>query len=380
MATIGVDVSDLCTGRADGTTRATAELVRRLPALMSDHGWKYLAPCSAPSTFSAPTFSGNKLSSPQWVCSPWPKYWTQLRLPLSLYQEKIDLLFMPIQQLPILRPGRMGTVAIIHDLAIHYYPEQFTFKDWWLLRLFSAQAAREADHIIVVSQATADDVARWYGRTDNVHIIHHGVDHSHFHSSTAAERARAWSRLRQHYGDLEKGYLLYVGQIQPRKNLICFIEACEQLPAKQGRQQLVIVGGEGWLQKPILARIRQSKRQRDILVLGRVPDDLLPALYWHASVFVLPSLYEGFGLPIVEAMASGCPVVTSNVSSMPEVAGGAAVLIDPFKVESIRQGIIEAEVRRSDLIAKGLVRAKQFTWDKTAAATANVLRLVDAKT
>jgi alpha-1,3-rhamnosyl/mannosyltransferase len=137
----------------------------------------------------------------------------------------------------------------------------------------------------------------------------------------------------------------------------------------------VVAGGHGWLQEPILRKIKESSRRNDILQLGSAPEGLLPALYWHASVFLFPSLYEGFGLPILEAMASGCPVVTSNVSSMPEVAGeGNVVLVDPYHVEDIASGVMQAWEGRAGFVARGLVQAMRFSWDRTAQQTLNVLK------
>ncbi|PIT98341.1 MAG: glycosyltransferase family 1 protein [Candidatus Andersenbacteria bacterium CG10_big_fil_rev_8_21_14_0_10_54_11] len=372
---IGLDVSDLATGRADGTTRYTQELAIRLPVLAPAHEWHY---------FSPGKFSSRHLaSSPNVHISPWPKYWTQLRLPWDLYRVRPDVLLMPIQQLPYLRPGNMGTVAVIHDLAVHYFPEQFTRKDWLLLHTFSAQAAREADQLICVSQATADDVTKFYGRTENVHVIHHGLNQEQFRLPFDGERERSRDFLLQKYPSLQQPYILFVGQIQPRKNLVRLIEAFEQLAGGDDAIHLVIAGGHGWKNESIKQRARTSPIAARIQMIGRVPDELLPALYWQAEVFVLPSLYEGFGLPLLEAMACGCPTVTSNVSSLPEVArigpgfsesdSYAAQLVNPFVVEEIASGIQEARVNRGRLRQLGLQRAGEFSWEKTAQQTRRVL-------
>ncbi len=342
---IAFDVSDLCTNRADGTTRYTKELAARLPELAADHTWRLFGPCAP-------------------YGSPWPKYWTQTKLPIDLYCGRTDVLFMPIQQLPIIRP-RMKTVAVVHDLAFHYYPELFTFKDWALLHLFTAQVAREADRIIAVSHATADDLDRFYGRGKNVSVVHHGVDLERFSQSVRNSEAKVPDTL--------KPYVLFVGQIQPRKNIVRLVEAFERLAEQDRELHLVIAGGHGWLQEPILQRIKQSPQYMRIKVLGPVADDHLPGLYAHAEVFVLPSLYEGFGMPVLEAMAAGCPVVTSTVSSLPEVAGEAAVLVDSTSVPAIADGIQRARQHRSELIARGRQRAAEFTWEKTARATLRVL-------
>lgn len=364
MTKIAFDVSDLCTARADGTTRYTRELAKRLPQLAPKDQWLFHAPCA-----ESPDL---KHKNTTWIASPWPKYWTQLRLPLALQQNPADVLFMPIQQLPYIRP-KMKTVAVIHDLAIHKFPQQFRRKDWLLLHVFSAQAARQADDIIAVSQATADDIKKYYGRGKRVHVIHHGLDHDRFCLPTAAERAQSWSQLKNIYPWLRQPYILYVGQIQPRKNLLRLIAAFEKLNHKKSDLNLVIAGGHGWLNAPIMERAKKSPASKNIFMPGAIPDELLPACYWHAAAFALPSLYEGFGMPILEAMACGCPVVTSNVSCMPEVAEEAAVLVDPLDADAIADGITQAITYAPDWRAAGLRRAKQFSWETTASQTLSVL-------
>ncbi|MGH9856422.1 MAG: glycosyltransferase, partial [Acidobacteriota bacterium] len=167
---IAFDASDLVTGRADGTTRYTLELLRHLPRLGKDHHWHLLAPGHM-SRWAKKEL--DKLpKNVTWHASPWPKFWTQMRLPLELFRLRPDVLFMPIQQLPVIRPWKMKTVAVAHDLAFHLYPEQFTYKNWLLLHVFTAQAVREADDIIAVSEATAQDITHYYGRKKRVHVIH----------------------------------------------------------------------------------------------------------------------------------------------------------------------------------------------------------------
>lgn len=365
---IGFDASDLSTGRADGTTRYTRELARRLPSLAPEHVWIFFGPSERPAEVA-------ESDTVHWRGSPWPAAWTQTRFPLELVRWHPDVLFMPIQQLPYLRPGRMKTVAVIHDLAVHLYPEQFRYKDWLLLHAFSAYAARAADMIIAVSQATADDVAHFYGRREGVRVIHHGVDHDRFRPPTDGERGQM-RQLTSAFPHIKQPYLLYVGQLQPRKNLINLVEAFTQLKSRQLNLSLVIAGGHGWLQEPILQAIKRSPAARDIVLTGVVTDEQLAQLYWRAEAFVLPSLYEGFGMPLLEAMASGCPTVCANTSSLPEVAGEAAVLVDPLRVESIVSGIEEAQRRREELTEAGVNRAREFTWEKTARETLAVLMSV----
>lgn len=347
--------------RADGTTRYTLELAKRLPRISPEYQWLYFGPCE----FKNPN-DQIPMTNVQSIPSPWPRFWTQTRLPRDLYRYKPDVLFMPIQQIPFLRPKKLKIVAVVHDLAFHIYPEQFTYKDWMLQHVFTAYVARKADKIIAVSQATAGDIEKYYGRTENVHVVHHGLDHAFFTSqeSASADTSEVVPA---------RPYLLYVGQIQPRKNLIRLIQAFEILHEKEKDLKLVIAGSHGWLNGPIYRYINQSPVRENIIQAGRVGDDELRSLYSHAEVFVLPSLYEGFGMPILEAMACGCPVVTSNVSSMPEIAGNAAVLMDPKSVESIAAGIQEARKKRRELIELGLERVKEISWEKTVWQTSTLL-------
>lgn len=368
---IGFDASDLCTARADGTTRYTYELLKRLPQRTPEHTWHVFAPCAKPSVYD--------IDAPNlvWHASPWPKYWTQMRMPFDLFRVRPDVLFMPIQQLPIFRPRKMKTISTIHDLAFHMYGEQTTFKDWLLLHIFTAQVAREADHITAVSGATAKDIAHTYGRRRNVHTVPHGVNHEMFYPPSEEERDKAMHILTNDFPKLKKPFILSVGQIQPRKNYARLITAFELLTQNHAFEdmQLVIAGGHGWLQDSTFKRVKSSIQKRSIHMLGRVNDTQLKALYWNAEVFALPSLYEGFGMPILEAMACGTPVVTSNTSSMPEVAGDAAILVNPHRAGSIRNGLTKALRAREELSQKGIAHAATYTWD---AAADEVVKIIES--
>jgi glycosyltransferase involved in cell wall biosynthesis len=363
---IGFDASDLCTGRADGTTRYTAEMAKRLPDISKEDTWELYGPCAKPSI--------PLTSNTTWHASPFPMGWTQARLPFELMRDKPDVLFMPIQQLPIFRPHRTKTVAVIHDLAFHEYHEQFRYKDWLLLHTFSAQVANEADAIIAVSNATKKDIEKYYGRKHNVHVVHHGIDHDRFHIFTKEEKASGFNNIQKKYPRITKPYILYVGQIQPRKNIIRLIETFEHLDQKD--LQLVIAGGYGWNNEEIYKRITTSNKAGSIVVTGAVPDELLPLLYANAETFVLPSLQEGFGIPLIEAAACGVPLVTSNRSSMKEIAEGTGVLVNPESPTSIATGITEALQHKKEYSQKSKDMASRFSWDITAEKTLHILKEV----
>ncbi len=363
---VAFDASDLSTNRADGTTRYTRELAERLPRLAPEIQWDWHAPTD---------FDLQSHANATKHISPFIKYWTQARLPWELYRHPADVLFMPIQQLPLMRSSKMKTVAVIHDLAVHKFPQQFRRKDWVLLHWFSAQVAREADEIIAVSQATANDVLEYYGRSKHVTVVPHGVDHKKFRRPiNINEHELAWDKLKTWQSKLTRPYILFVGQIQPRKNITGLVGAFEILAQKDTDLQLVIAGGHGWLQDPILKRIQNSSVSQRIIVTGRVPESLLTPLYWHAEVLALPSFYEGFGMTVLEAQACGCPVVTSNVSSLPEVAGDAAILVNPDNKTEIADGISSVRQRKDQLISQGLTWAAKFTWERTTRATLEVIK------
>ncbi len=357
---IAFDASDICTGRADGTTRYTRELIARLPKLAEGDTWHMYGPCAS--------------SLPNWHAIPFPAAWTQTRFAWELLKDNPDVLFMPIQQLPILRRPRMKTVAVIHDLAFHEYGPQFRTKDWLLLQTFSAQVAREADAIIAVSEATKQDIKKYYGREKSVHVVHHGIDYSRFRIFSDAEKKDGLKKIQKKYPDIKKPYLLFVGQIQPRKNIERLVEAFELV--QDLGLQLVIAGGHGWNNKEIYNRIEHSSAGKRIVVTGAVPDELLPILYANAEAFILPSLQEGFGIPLIEAAACGTPVITSNCSSMKEIMEHAGVLVDPLSSQSIADGIRYALKNISEIARACIERSQQFSWDHTAAETLRIIKEV----
>jgi glycosyltransferase involved in cell wall biosynthesis len=266
-----------------------------------------------------------------------------------------DVYHSPLPRGP-LTSGSPPFVVTVHDLVPIRFPE--TMTRW--SRLYSAITFRRvlgaADRIIVPSQDTADDLnalARVPG--DRIRVVPNGVDETFF--SRPPEQPR-----------LTKPYVLFVGTPEPRKNLVRLISAMTLLRSRGFRERLVTVGGGGWG-----ANLPASE---NVQMLGRVADAELHSLYAHASCLALPSLHEGFGLPALEAMAAGTPVVAGNSGALPEVTGRAAVLVDPLNPSSIADGISEAIERRESLIALGRLRAREFSWRKTAALTAAVYREV----
>jgi glycosyltransferase involved in cell wall biosynthesis len=258
------------------------------------------------------------------------------------------------------------TVITIHDLCHVHFPGATSRRTLRHLRKRLRTDADRADAIFADSAATRADVLEFLGMPEQkVHIVYPGVGEE-FRPVTDQDRL---DKVSARYG-LPSRFILFVGTVEPRKNLVRLIEAFRLLcHAPQFTHSLVIVGGKGWADQPIYQALGPLQAGGRAVLTGRVEQDDLPFIYNLADVFVLPSLCEGFGIPVIEAMACGTPVVTSHSSCLPEVAGGAAVLVDPSSAESIAAGIrrvVEDAVSRKQLRQKGLARARDFSWERAA--------------
>jgi glycosyltransferase involved in cell wall biosynthesis len=263
-------------------------------------------------------------------------------------------------------------VVTIHDLAILRFPQNF--RRWH--RIFTTnllpRLVRSVDALVTDSQATKNDLVELLAvPPERVTVIPCGIGASFFRRADDDPHLQS---VRERYA-LPRHYAITVGAIEPRKNLPRLLRAIDMLGrrrAELGDFTLMHVGPAGWLTDEVTQTLAALRLQDRVRFLGYVPNDDLATLYRLARVSVYPSLFEGFGLPVLEAMASGCPVVTSNISSMPEVAGDAAILIDPTDEESIADGLARVwcdERLRDDLIARGLRRAASYTWEATARDT-----------
>ncbi|MCX6026985.1 MAG: glycosyltransferase family 1 protein [Chloroflexi bacterium] len=225
------------------------------------------------------------------------------------------------------------------------------------------------------SESTRDDLQRiTHVPESRVHMVPYGVSPS-FRPVHAPHLRRA---VAERYG-LPSEFLLYVGNLEPRKNLPRLLEAYARLPGRQVVPPLVLAGTRGWKDAPLRETMERLNLGRRVVFPGYIPQEDLPAVYSMAAAFVYPSLYEGFGLPVLEAMACGTPVITSNVSSMPEVAGDAALLVSPNDVEGLTRAldrVLGEPDLRAELSRRGLARARQFTWRRAAESTLAVYRSV----
>ncbi|MEX1019497.1 MAG: glycosyltransferase family 1 protein [Litorilinea sp.] len=263
-------------------------------------------------------------------------------------------------------------ILTVHDLIFESLPAYHTRLNRTFLRLAMPRFLAAATAIIAVSAHTAHDiVARYHVDTRKIHVIHEGVD-AHFQPASAAEKARVHAR----YAD-NAPYLLMVGTLEPRKNHATALRALQKLRAAGRPHKLVIAGGQGWLFDSIQALVTELGLEDAVIFTGYVPAADLPALYSAADCFLLPSLYEGFGFPVLEAMACGTPVVCSNVSSLPEIAGDAARLVPPQDADALATAVGEIldHPRLAETLRRhGLANAARFRWDACAAATLDVYR------
>jgi glycosyltransferase involved in cell wall biosynthesis len=275
-----------------------------------------------------------------------------------------DLLFVPAHVLPLVRPRR--AVVTIHDLGYLSFPQSHTRRQRLELQLSTAWNARAAARIIAVSQATRDDLVRHYRvPAGKIAVVHHGVEPRFRPTPDPAAPAR--------YG-LPARYLLYLGTLQPRKNLERLLQAYAGLPGEA--PPLVLAGARGWYFTRIAAAIAALGLAGRVLLPGYIADDDVPALLTAATALVYPSLYEGFGLPALEAMACGTPVIAANSSSLPEVVGTAGLLVDQLQVDEIAaamQRLLADEALRGTLSRQGRERAALFSWDRCARETLSVL-------
>lgn len=295
-----------------------------------------------------------------------------VRIPLTLSRElrrhPVDILHVQYTAPPF---APCPVVATIHDLAFEHLPETFNRRSWLQLRLTVRRTARRAAHIITVSDYSRRDISRTYGIPPERITVTPEAAATHFAPVTNETELR---RIRESYG-IQENYILSVGSIQPRKNLVRLIEAYSSLRGvhPQGKlPQLVLAGKRGWLDDETFRAAERNALGRDILFTGYVPEQDLVGLYSGAICFVYPSYFEGFGLPVVEAMQCGVPVIVGNRTSLPEVVGDAGLLFDPFDTKALVDAltrVISDEAYRAALRAKGLERAKNFNWRTTAQLT-----------
>jgi len=323
------------------------------------------------------------------------RWWENVLLPRYLRREKIDLFFSPGFVLPVEsvtsllfdrlplssavnpRAGSKRTaryVATVHDVASAVVPETFTPKMRMWQHLFCKNVVAAADRIIVDSESTSRDFLKFYGGDPRrISVVSLSVDESF----APVKDANVLESVRRRYS-LPASFILCVGTIEPRKNVVTLATAYSRL-SEETREAfpLVFVGGRGWYSESIISSIEDLGLGKSVKYVGFAAHADLPALYSLATIFVYPSLYEGFGYPPLEAMACGTPVISSNKSSLPEVVGDAGIMVDPLDIEALSANmrrLLDTPSLRSELRGRGLIRAQLFNWRKTAEKTLEIFR------
>jgi glycosyltransferase involved in cell wall biosynthesis len=363
MMRIGIDYTAAARQQA-GIGRYTRELVAALLALKSPHQYTLFAVTGGLDTedWRAGIGGGVRFRtlpiSDDWLA----RLWHRLRLPIPVetITGPLDVFYSPDFVLPPTRRAAR-TLLTVHDLSFLRYPDHFVPRLAQYLGQVVPRSVSRADRVLADSQATRADLIAHLGTPpEKVAVLYSGVA-PRFRPEAEPGEAE---RLRARYDLDGRPYVLSVGTLQPRKNYVRLIRACAGLA---GDLQLIIAGGRGWLYEEIFA---EAEKQGDrVRVLGFVDEGDLPALYRNAALFAFPSLYEGFGLPVAEAMACGVPVVCSNASSLPEVAGDAALLVDPLDVDALAEAmtrVLEDADLRQEMIARGLAQAARFSWQQAA--------------
>jgi glycosyltransferase involved in cell wall biosynthesis len=362
--------------RQAGLSRYIFEMVRLLPAAMPrDRITAFVGNAPVPPDFAESLPANVRLSPGRFPTERAPVRiaWEQAVLPFAARRARADVLFCPVNVRPVLSP--CPTVVTIHDLIFLRYPEAFHPLKRMYLTAMTGWSARHATHVITVSDSTRQDVVELLGvRPERVTTVHNGVSERFI---PVPEQAKSAFLARQ---GVRGRTVLYIGTLEPRKNLTTLLQSFATIAAKSDFEDvtLIIGGSKGWYYDEIFAtaeRLGLTASGR-VRFLGRVPDDDLPLWYNVATVFAYPSLYEGFGLPALEAMACGTPVVASSTPALREVVDTAGITLDPGDMaawagalERLLAGGEEAE----RLKEAGLRRASEFTWERSAAETARVL-------
>jgi len=308
---------------------------------------------------------------------PKKRYWIFRVFPKCVLSDRPDVILLPIQTYPfcVFRTKRPRVVVTIHDVAFLLFPEYFGFFRRQLLKLNTFFSVRLADRIIVPSEVTKRDLLRFYGIDEHkIRVVHHG------YSTKLLEIAKQ-DDPRVTGLSAGKPYILFVGSIQPRKNIVRLVKAFELLKKnpRYAAHKLIICGRKGWLYEEIFAQIDASPAREDIIMANNAGNELLASLYAGAELFVMPSLYEGFGLPVLEAMSFGLPVICADNSSLTEISGNAALLADGYSTQDLYikiKSVLDDSKLSTELSSRSLARCAEFSWEKAARETLEVLESV----
>lgn len=358
---IGIDASRAALANRTGTETYAFEVIRALATHAdADHLLRLYTPRPPAGTWISSPFVETRVI-------PLPRLWTHLRLAAEIAQNPPDVLFVPSHVLPLI--STVPAVVTVHDLGYLHFPETHTRFQRWYLNFTTRRHTRIARRIIADSAATKNDLVRFYrAPAEKIHVVHLGI-------STTIHRVENPAATVKKYG-ISGEYLLYLGTLQPRKNLLRLLTAFQKISAEFPGVTLVLAGGKGWLFDQIRQQIDRLQLDERVVLPGFIPEADKSALLSGATAYLFPSLYEGFGLPVLEAMACGTPVLIGNGSSLPEIAGDAALAVNPLDSAAIADGIrrlLTDPALRQSLVSKGFRRVRQFSWEKTGAEIWQIL-------
>lgn len=369
---IAIDASRAVHDKPTGTELYSARLIEYLAKIDTSNTY-YLYTPTPP--------AGELAKLPKnfvWKVIPFKKLWTHIRLPIALLQDKPDVLFVPAHVLPFFSPVKK-TVTTIHDIASEVFPEAYTTFQRWYFRVTTKRALASVSAIITPSQSTKNDLVRIFQAPGSkTHVIWLGFDQDRFGKPV---------KLSSTIKELQP-YFLMLGRLEKRKNTVKAIQAFVQLRQEtlqeddaEIRPKLVLIGKPGFGYEEVEMAIAQVPQnlQKDIIRPGYLSDDEVAEYMAGATAFLYPSLYEGFGIPVLEAMSAGIPVITSDTSANPEVADDAAVYVDPQSADELAQVMkifATDELSRTEIAKKGKERIKAFSWEKMARETLAILEQV----
>jgi len=373
---VGIDASRAQSAAPTGTEGYSFHLIRALlplfPTLGNDYRARlYFRRKALPEERPQPSDLDGNAPYVERRFIPFPRLWTHFRLSWEMLNCPPDLLFVPAHLLP-LYPSRR-TLVTIHDLGYRFFPEAHPWAQRFYLDWGTRRDARQATHLLADSKATRDALIREYQVPEfKITVAYPGYDAT----LAPVTDPEALQAVRLRY-KIPGPYILYLGRIQPRKNLLRVVNAFAKVLPDHPELTLVLAGPTGWMAEPILVRVKELQLEQKVLFPGYIAEEDKAALLSGALFFVFPSLYEGFGFPVLEAQACDTPVLTSMTSSLPEVAGKSAMLIDPLNEESIASCmayLARDEAMRRYLVGRGRENLRRFSWQETAHVVADVIQ------
>lgn len=397
--TIGIDASRALRPIKTGTEWYSVEIIRHLVVLDTKNNYILYSnkPPEAPLLDLEPQYnslSGKGLSFREdakhvtWRVMPFSRGWTLLRLSWEMRKNPPDILFIPAHTLPLIHPKK--SIVMIHDLGFRHNPELYPLRQKLYHNFVINFVTKHASHILTPSEFVKQDIIKtFHYPAEKITAIHHGYDQNLYQPRHPANHPTL-----QH-----QPYIFYIGRLETKKNIIGLLEAFRLLrtqstilstdSSKKGTLisetkippvKLVLAGKPSHGYDQIRQKIDSlGELKKDVIELGYVPEEEVPTWLSNAALFSFATLFEGFGIPVIQAMACGTPVVASNVTSLPEIAGDAALLVDPHNPQLIAQAfaqILTDSDLKADLINKGYKRAQEFTWQKTAGRTLEAIQKV----